>query len=136
MPGEKIRLDDGSEQESFLVEAKSISGYSGSPVFVYIPPFDGFTGGRASVSMARGPWLLGVDHCHLFMKEPLRDAAGQVLGRSFVRSNTGMMGVVPAWRLQEMFSLPDMRSILETDKEEAMKELEKIAGSATGEQDG
>jgi hypothetical protein len=39
MPGDKIRFPDGSEQESFLVEARSISGYSGSPVFVEIPFF-------------------------------------------------------------------------------------------------
>jgi hypothetical protein len=35
MPTEKIRFPDRSEQESFLVEARSIAGHSGSPVFVW-----------------------------------------------------------------------------------------------------
>lgn len=39
MPLEPIRNSRGLLQESFLVEARSIGGYSGSPVFVHIPPF-------------------------------------------------------------------------------------------------
>jgi hypothetical protein len=39
MPWEPIKQDTGFEQESFLVEARSIAGYSGSPVFAYIPVF-------------------------------------------------------------------------------------------------
>jgi hypothetical protein len=37
MPWEPIEFG-GLSQESFLVEARSIAGYSGSPVFVYLPP--------------------------------------------------------------------------------------------------
>jgi hypothetical protein len=35
MPIETIKRDDGIEQESFLIEMRSIPGYSGSPVFLY-----------------------------------------------------------------------------------------------------
>src|SRR5260370_9388505 len=38
MPQETIS-HDGHDEVSFLVEIRSISGYSGSPIFVYLPPF-------------------------------------------------------------------------------------------------
>ena len=38
MPKDKIRTDTG-EQDAFLVEIKSISGYSGSPVFALTSAF-------------------------------------------------------------------------------------------------
>jgi hypothetical protein len=136
MPGEKIRFDDGSEQESFLVEAKSIAGYSGSPVFVFIPPFDGTNAGRGNVSWTRGPWLLGIDHCHIFSKEKILGPNGRPINDDWhVRINTGMMGVVPGWRLAEMFSFPDMVSLLEREKEEAQQLLAEAAASASGVQD-
>ncbi len=39
MPIEPIKQDDGHLQDSYLVECKSVAGYSGSPVFAYVPPF-------------------------------------------------------------------------------------------------
>jgi hypothetical protein len=38
MPGEPLFLDDGKELECFLIEGRSISGFSGSPVFIHISP--------------------------------------------------------------------------------------------------
>jgi hypothetical protein len=119
MPMEKIRFDDGSEQESFLVEARSIAGHSGSPVFVWIPPFSGNAAGRIQGSWISGPWLLGVDHCHLLNEEPVYSRTmRKPVHDWYVRGNTGMMGVVPAWRLAEMFSFPDIVSYMEREKED------------------
>jgi hypothetical protein len=137
MPQEKIKFDDGSEQESFLVEAKSISGYSGSPVFVYIPPFDGSNVGRGNMSWTRGPWLLGIDHCHIHTKQEIIGPKGKPIGNGWhIKENTGMMGVVPAWRLAEMFSFPDMLSFLERQRAEAEKLLATRVDAATGTKDG
>ena len=124
MPQEKIQFPDGSKQESFLVEARSIAGYSGSPVFVSIPPFDDPGVGRGNFSWRRGARLLGIDHCHLFTKEKVRDqvTGKEIANKWYVQSNTGMMGVIPAWRLAEMFKFPDMLSLLESEKEEAQKQ--------------
>ena len=128
MPTEKIRLDDGSEQESFLVEARSIAGHSGSPVFVYIPipgsPFQ------------HGPWLLGVDHCHLFATETVysRSTGRPVNDDWLVRGNTGMMGVVPAWRLAEMFTFPDVVSVMERERQQWTRD--HPVDAAAGEKDG
>ncbi len=84
-------------QVGFLVEARSRSGYSGSPVF---------TLNQHVVNNKRAvlPWmdmrLLGVDWGHLPERIPLRDPQGYLHGsRWYVEVHAGMMGVVPAWRL-------------------------------------
>ena len=40
MPEKPIRRADGILQESYLLEMRSINGYSGSPAFVHIPPLN------------------------------------------------------------------------------------------------
>jgi len=109
-------------QESFLIEARSIGGYSGSPVFVYIPIFGDRTGvenwsptsnltklvdNEWGDTTAQGPWLLGIDWGHLNDWSIVCDASGRPINprnpRDMqVKTNTGMMAVVPAWRLAEM----------------------------------
>ncbi len=122
MPIEPVRQDMGFEQESFLVEARSIGGYSGSPVFLFIPAMSP----RENVEnwnlppagqwqrgivygclVSHGPWLLGVDWGHINDWEPVRDASGQPVNprnpRAVqVKMNTGLMAVVPAWKLAEL----------------------------------
>lgn len=102
MPGEPLKHPLGHFQDSFVVEMRSVSGYSGSPVFLHVLPFasrpgvTGYSGGR-------GPWLLGVDWGHIFDKELVRNEVGDVVSNKWhVRANSGMIGVVPAWRLNEM----------------------------------
>jgi hypothetical protein len=92
MPWEPIKQRDGFEQESFLVETRSIGGYSGSPIFVHIPiltdredvvdwspppilvamgtprdssRFYGPTGPVGGALRSHGPWLLGIDYCYM-----------------------------------------------------------------------
>jgi hypothetical protein len=84
-------------QVGFLVEARSRSGYSGSPVF---------TLQQHVINRSRAviPWmdmrLLGVDWGHLPEKVLLQDPRGYFHGsRWYVEVHAGMMGVVPAWRL-------------------------------------
>jgi hypothetical protein len=86
-------------QVGFLVEARSRSGYSGSPVFflhrhalnnsrLVLPDFD--------------LRLLGVDWGHIPERVQLKDTAGHLHGGNwFVEVHSGMMGVVPAWYLDE-----------------------------------
>ncbi len=100
--------NSGNEQESFLVEIRSISGFSGSPVFVRplyteklefvdrgggesnsaVPHWTG-----ANRGMIAGPWLLGVEWGYI-NKHDQED------------NNSGMSGVVPAWRLFELLHTP------------------------------
>ena len=148
MPSEPIVID-GRPQESFLVEARSISGYSGSPVFVYLPPapmpnlnwtpegrklideqgirFSGVSPKRMNIPMQLGPWLLGVDYCHIRWDEPIWSKLTEkpVNDDWFVKSNTGMMGVVPAWKLREIIEGDEMKPIFDELKKTLEEAKEK-----------
>lgn len=104
----------GNTQQSYLVEIRSIGGFSGAPVFVYLDaayyrPFatnktapDGTVMGRGQ--LPTGPWLLGVAWCMIPTWEPVCDRSGKVLQQDYrVLANSGIMGVVPATFLLEMF---------------------------------
>jgi hypothetical protein len=143
MPSEPIKQDTAFEQESFLVEARSIGGYSGSPVFVYIPVASQREGVEDWVSafkvlQSHGPWLLGVDWGYINDWEPVRDATGQPVNpanpkATQVRMNTGMMAVVPAWKLAKLLdegSLAEERKML---IEQARKDMEANPPPATSD---
>jgi hypothetical protein len=112
MPGEAISFPDGTEQDSFLVEARAISGFSGSPVFL--------NRGAGSRYHLR---LLGINHCYLSTEEPvkLRTTKRPINDDWFVTNNTGMMGVIPAWRLTEMLGMPKVQEMIKEGKREVGK---------------
>jgi hypothetical protein len=57
MPIEPMRRPNGKEQKAFLVECRSIPGFSGSPVFIWVPPMSPRPPSGQSYSSALGPWL-------------------------------------------------------------------------------
>jgi hypothetical protein len=91
----------GFTQEGLLVEMRSLSQYSGSPVIVYVP--------RATPRpkpAARFYWgRLGLDWGHIPYEELVRDTNREALkGETagwHVRTNSGMARVLPAWRIRE-----------------------------------
>lgn len=100
-----------NQQESFLVEVHSISGFSGSPLFVRpvashkvslreSATNTAVTGiiGPSSGSPWLGPWLLGIDW-------------GYINKHDQQQNNTGMSGVVPAWKLRALLESEHVRSI-------------------------
>lgn len=94
---------DGNYQYSFLVEAHSIAGYSGSPVFLHIPP-DNW---RPNRPHDIGQWVhyfLGVDCGHVLSRARVVDEkTGRAVNDDWVvKTNTGMMVVVPAWDIALM----------------------------------
>jgi hypothetical protein len=98
----------GIAQESFLVESHSVSGYSGSPVVVIIEPFHV----RGDDFVARMEWharLLGVDWGHIVTKEKVRDrtTGDEIAEKYYVNSNSAMMCVVPAWKIQDILNMDD-----------------------------
>jgi hypothetical protein len=107
LPHEPMRNDRGFDQESFLVEQRSLPGYSGSPVFVYIDPANPRPPEWKTPVRTRfrpefnGPWLLGIDWCHLHNFEPVlkNDQETRAEPKQWVKSHTGMAGVIPAWRV-------------------------------------
>ena len=98
MPGDKIRNSFGADQETYLVECHSIPGFSGSPVFLFLNSATRSIGGHLLAGI--GPWLLGIDWYHANNLERVRDKNGDELSEGwFVKSNTGVAGVIPASRI-------------------------------------
>lgn len=99
---EFIERIDGRRQESFLVESHSISGFSGAPVFVWVPlervmhlrdpeAQKRFRKSVRSVSASPHEYFLGVDWGHLEDTHP-----------------SGMARVVPAWKLTEVLTADEV----------------------------
>jgi len=137
MPKERIVSEDGLAQESFLVEIRSLPGYSGSAVFIYsVTPMMDFSNrdlkeeeeelrdkerkrtgadefiidpGSAARFTPKGPFLLGIDWCHLHTVENVREKNGAIVSEGLiVRTNSGMAGVVPAWKIADLLNDPEM----------------------------
>jgi hypothetical protein len=106
MPGDKIKNSFGADQETYLVECHSIPGFSGSPVFLFLNSTTRSIGGFPLVGI--GPWLLGIDWYHANNLERVRDESGKVLESGwFVKANTGIAGVIPSTKIQELLDLFD-----------------------------
>ncbi len=123
MPIEPVETDTGILQESFLVEGRSILGSSGSPVFVLFNIGDRLVqDGVPMFQKVGGPWLLGINWGHLRLVdsdfEYVRDAEGKKIKDLKVRVNTGMMQVVPAWKIQELL---DVSELVEKRKADAVE---------------
>ena len=128
MPSEPITVTGIKPQEAYLVEAKSIGGFSGSPVFVYIEPMGLVAGRKPKTDQpppenTTGPWLLGVDFCHILDWSPVCDAARRPLNNKTiapwdqqVKVNTGMMGVAPVWKLEELLAMPKIKKHIENEE--------------------
>ncbi len=97
MPEEPIVIgDNGREQVGFLVEARSLPGYSGSPVFVELSP----NRPNGNTILNGQFWLLGIDCAHTNDFAQVLDAGNET--KLSVRISTGYMVVVPAWKLTEL----------------------------------
>ena len=142
MNGERIESQRlGIAQESFLVETRSLPGYSGSAVLIFSPcamndmserrfgkkkevpklgsgdPDTDFKI-RQQIS-SKGPYLLGIDWCHIPRTAPVRAANGKpVEGDWYVEENTGMAGVVPAWKIAEILDYDELVTARKNELEE------------------
>lgn len=101
LPYEKVRHPRGTLQEAFLVECRSLPGYSGSPVFLHPLPFNSFP--RKSPP----PMFLGIDVGSIKDTRPVLDKTTRtaVNPNWIVEANTGMAYVVPAWKIQEILNM-------------------------------
>jgi hypothetical protein len=105
MPEEPI-VADNKEQDSFLIEIRTIPGFSGSPVFVHMPqdtrlkdPY--FRPNPADREMLKRAGFLerclGIEWCRIkgeTAKVPLVD------GVSYdIQVTTGMSGCIPSWKI-------------------------------------
>ena len=148
MPLEKIR-HRGVDVDAFLVETRSQAGYSGSPVFVYrqkttikVPIREPSAYKRAVREIeltAKEQYdirLLGIDCAHLpnwaQIKDKYRDQHPQLPPDARVELGTGMLVVVPAWKLTELLNREDVRGVREAEAERE----ETVEDVATAESQG
>jgi hypothetical protein len=164
MAEEKIITEDGLAQEAFLVEVRSLPGYSGSAVFIYSPCAindmsqrrDGRrkgehppgknpskwteNEGRTTVTVAdfgdltwtrpKGPFLLGIDFCHIRRKANVLTPDGKkVEDKLYVEENTGMAGVIPAWKIAEVLNLEELRAMRDKEDHEITERKNKSRAS-------
>ena len=149
MPKEKIVLKDGHLQECFLVEVRSLPGYSGSAVLIYSPCamndmsqrrmgidrgkadlFKGQEGLDAALAhqSPKGPYLLGIDCLHICNTSPVTDKDGKELAYEWrVSQNTGMAGVIPTWKILEILNCEVLMKDRQKEAERIAKESSKIS---------
>ncbi len=128
MPGEPIyNPERGISQESFLVEMHSLSGMSGSPVFVNRHPYPAIVPkGGDRYEPTPFTWILGVDWGHFKVYELVKEKnkRDNVPEGWVVEANSGHMMVVPAWKLRELL-----------DQEELVMQREKAEHDLTKQQE-
>jgi hypothetical protein len=116
----------GFTQQSFLIECRSVSGYSGSPIFIYRVQTT-VAAGLVAIGSDRGgkaalPRLLGLDWGNLDRvgrNEYAIDWAEADAAASFPR-RSGMMVAVPAWRLAELLDSKEVQDAKRKAEDESM----------------
>jgi hypothetical protein len=113
LPAEPIAHPSrGIDQESFLVEMRSLAGFSGSPVFVNVERNKprGIRNGSVFHATRNETWLLGIDWAHFPIYENVkeRNRRDDVPEGWVVESNSGQMAVVPAWRSQDLLNQQEL----------------------------
>ena len=148
MPKEKITSPYGIDQESFLVEVRSLPGYSGSAVFLFsIAGEDDMSVRRDGIDRVRkndeafdlkspeeqrdilftftrpkGPYLLGIDWCHIPRKASILNRDGKRIDEGwYVEENTGMAGVIPAWKIAELLDSEELKMQRKVTDDEVTK---------------
>lgn len=108
---EKIQTRDYGEIDAYLIEARSIGGLSGSPVFVNLGVVRMVGGKVMHAQNAPIFFLIGLIHGHFDAQASSVDANADNgdQGLTPERVNTGIAIVVPFQRIQEVCKLMDAR---------------------------
>jgi hypothetical protein len=126
MPSEPIynRQFDNSKK-AFLIEMRSMGGYSGAPVFVLHRDSKKIDAIGSWVDVDEPePFLLGVLVAHSITYTPvMREIASGELEKTdlWVESNTGLAIVCPAWHIYEILELDRFKMAREKNEEEIRK---------------
>lgn len=116
LPDVDALINLGSHKQlAFLVECRSVSGFSGSPVFVKLAqPRQIHRDNSAGLDkkwIPSGARFLGVNCGHLPHFSPAREHPSSGAPRVvnvWTETNSGMAVVIPAWRLLDLFNTPSL----------------------------
>jgi hypothetical protein len=133
LPVDQIQIDTGGDStftDVYLVEARSIGGLSGSPVFVrptaYVVAFAGLEATTKVAGVSGGPpLLLGLMHGHWDINEA--DINRYDLGHSRRGVNVGIGIVIPAKKILELLNDPDLVGIRERAEQRTLEMLRSKA---------
>jgi hypothetical protein len=121
----------GFTQSSFLVECRSVTGFSGSPIFIYRVQTT-VAAGLLAIGSDRGgkdaPRLLGLDWGNLDRvgrNDYAIDWTEADAAASFPR-RSGMMVAVPAWRLAELLDSEEVQDVKRKAEDESAKASEGV----------
>jgi len=111
MPGELVKDGRDISVEAFLVEMRSLSGFSGSPVFVYMGPGT-YRGDDAKTMMpfySETIGLIGIDTGHTAIRGDVIDRrTGKPVDESWrVEQNSGIAIVSPVWKINDVLQQGD-----------------------------
>jgi len=115
MPEEPVTVTtlywtDKTEMEGYLIEARSIGGLSGSPVFAHLGMMRNIDGELRFNNIPGGAFfLLGLVHGHWNLPISELDATAQ--DRTQDRINTGIAIVVPAKKILEVINQPKLKEM-------------------------
>ncbi len=119
-----IKNEYGLDQESFAVDMRSISGYSGSPAFIFWEFGGGHLQGVNRTFDKSFFALLGVDWGHIPLRLLVLDENGKSSPEKFyVKSHTSMCGVVPAWHLRDLLNSAGLQEQRKRDEEDEAAKL-------------
>jgi hypothetical protein len=121
----------GVTQESFLIECRSVSGYSGSPIFIYRVQTT-LGAGLVALGADRGkqslPRFLGIDWGNLDRVDHNNyaiDWAEADAAASFPR-RSGMLVAVPAWRLAQLLDSKEPQDMKKKEEDETTKAAQGV----------
>ena len=104
MDGERVKDGRDLLVDAYLVEMHSLPGFSGSPVFVSVPP-GSLRGAKKVIPLHENPIaLLGIDTGHKRVSHPVLDeATGEPSQpRQLVKQNSGVAIVAPYYKIREL----------------------------------
>jgi hypothetical protein len=121
-----VKRPDG-DKEAFLAEMRSLPGHSGSPAFVFFYGMAARLGADEPDKLPKpATHLLGIDSFHpaqkRWMKESMPDGKDRVVGTHYVEENSGIAGIVPAWRIAEILDRDELKEDRRKTEEAMMEE--------------
>lgn len=118
MPSEPLKNPfTGLEEVSYIVELRSISGFSGAPVLLYISPFSQRFN-KSSLSNLTHIRLLGILWGHINVWEKAKDTEGVEIK---VKMSSAMAGVVPIQKLLELLNIEEFTTMRKEEDERLQK---------------
>ncbi len=108
MPEEKIFADKWGAIDAYLIEARSLGGLSGSPVFVNLGS-SRLIDGKVCPLETSSQYLLGLVHGHWNLGQADRDSISEDWNRE-EPINLGIAIVIPASKIWEVISQPVIRN--------------------------